>query len=253
MKCKVITLPSANERQTRIKENFNKFEVPFSFENGILREDCSFVRENNKDYIICKNFKMFFNEEKHLSTINRKFINFGEIGAYLAHYFIWKDFLNSNDDHIIICEDDAYLNNKILVEDLFTDNVHFINLQSVTAHYEDKKKWHRSPFVEIKLPLVKYSNKIIIPTMCEGLAAYAIDKVGAKILCDYIETNGYIGPNDWLISQLALEGILEIYSPFEIDKYFTLDKNTYEYSFTHTGEFKTDIKFKEIELRTKCK
>jgi GR25 family glycosyltransferase involved in LPS biosynthesis len=251
MNCKVITLPSATERQKRITENFNQFDLPFEFVNGVTRDECEFVQENDKHYIVCRGFKMLFNEEVHLQRIQRRWINFGEIAAYLAHYFVWKDFLKSEDEHIIICEDDAHLNSKIDVYSLFTPNVHFLNLQAVTAHNVDKKQWHRQPIVSINLPLVKYTNKVSMPTMCEGLAGYALSKQGASTLCEYVETHGYIGPNDWLMSELAIEEILEIYSPYHVDMYFTLDQQTYGYSFTHSGEFKTEIKFKEIEMRVK--
>lgn len=251
MKCKVITLPSATERQKRITENFNQFEMSFDFVNGVSRDECEFIKEDDNDYVICRDFKMLFNEKIHLTRIQRRWINFGEIAAYLAHYFVWKEFLKFKDEHIIICEDDAYLTNKIDVHELFLPNVHFINLQAVTAHYQDKKQWHRNPIVSIDFPLVKYINKVAMPTMCEGLAAYALDRIGASILCDYVESNGYIGPNDWLMSELAIQEIIEIYSPYHVDQYFTLDQQTYGHSFTHSGNFKTELKFKEIEMRIK--
>jgi GR25 family glycosyltransferase involved in LPS biosynthesis len=38
----------------------------------------------------------------------------GEIGCYLSHYNVWKEFLNTKDEYCIICEDDIVFEKKIL-------------------------------------------------------------------------------------------------------------------------------------------
>jgi GR25 family glycosyltransferase involved in LPS biosynthesis len=255
MNCKVITLENAKKRQENIKNNLNNYKIKFEFVNGVTRDECVFLKEDNKNYVFCRDYKLLINEDLYSKKISRKWINFGEIAAYLAHYFIWKEFLNSNDKYILICEDDALLKNKINIENYFNEDVHFLNLQEVTAHYQNKKDWFNilnvEKYIKNDISLVKYKNKNLIPLLCEGLAAYAIDKVAAKILCDYIDEFGYIGPNDWLMSELAINNSIEIYSPLDIENYFTLDPETYSYSYTHSGNFKIDTKINELEIRSK--
>jgi len=253
MNIKILTLPHAIERQEKIKVNFEIFNLKFDFIYGIEFNDCVFdKRYDNNFYVICRNQSFLINEEKIISYTNRKWIRFGEIGAYLAHYFIWKDFLKTSDDYIIICEDDAQPKSDLKELNNFfkNSNIDFLNLQAVTAHYQYKKQLFIPPIINHAYEgIVEY--KQYIPLLCEGLAAYAITKKAAKILCEYIEANGFVGPNDCLTAQLAIQNILPIYSPYNIDDYFLLDKQTYNVSYTHTGEFKTYMKMNNITLDIK--
>jgi len=255
MKIKIITLPHATERQEKTKINFDLFDLKFEFVNGIEFQDCIFYTEmgNSTSYVTCKDETFFINEEKIINYTNRKWIRFGEIGAYLAHYFIWKDFLNSSDDYVVICEDDAEPKSNLSgLKTLFQNsNVDFLNLQAVTAHYQSKKQMFDSNIVEYEEPgVVKYKHHI--PLLCEGLAAYAINRKAAKILCEYIEIHGFVGPNDCLTAQLAMQNILSMYSPYDVDNYFMLDKQTYHTSYTHSGEFKPYMKMNSITLNVKA-
>lgn len=253
MNIKIITLPHAKERQEKTKINFNLFDLSFNFVNGIELKDCSFYTDtDSKTYVKCKDQNFYINEAKIINYTNRNWIRFGEIGAYLAHYFVWKDFLNSSDEHIVVCEDDAEpKSNLSKLEKLFQNtNVDFLNLQAVTAHYQAKMQFFVNPIVEYEEPgVVKYKN--YIPLLCEGLAAYAMNRKAAKILCNYIEEYGFVGPNDCLTAQIAIQNILPMYSPYDVENYFMLDRQTYQTSYTHTGEFKPYIKMNNITLNVK--
>lgn len=251
MKIEVITLPNAIERHEKIKKSFGVQNLNFEFKNGVNIKDCDFINKDNNHYVKYNDLLMLINEDKTIQNINRNWIRFGEIAAYIAHYNLWKKFLNSDDDIIIICEDDAFpQSNMAFLNDFDYTGVHFVNLQTVTAHNQEKQFMYREPFVKIvNKDLVLYQTNL--PLLCEGLAAYLLTKQGAKILCDYIETNGFVGPNDCLITKLGQSGELLIHSPVELNKCFSLDVDTYEYSYTHSGSFKPYKKFNNLILQIK--
>jgi GR25 family glycosyltransferase involved in LPS biosynthesis len=251
MNVKVITLPEAKERQSRITASFKANSIPFQFRDGIEFKDCQFHEINGKHYVENKRRLFEINEDKFISNTNRTWMRFGEIAAYIAHYNVWKEFNNSDDETILICEDDAYPQSDMkFLNEINFDGVGFVNLQTVTAHNQDKQTLYREPFVSFaNNGLVKYENYIKV--LCEGLAAYMITKLGAKLLCSYIEENGFVGPNDCLIAQLAEQKLMPVYSPIDLYKCFGLDPETNKISYTHTGTFKNFKQFNKTSLQIK--
>ena len=251
MKIKIITLPEAKHRQKRILESFTTNNLQFEFVDGILFGDCVFTQMDGNHYVNYKDMSFLINEDQTIKNTNRSWIRFGEIAAYLAHYKIWKDFLNSNDDKIIICEDDAFPQSDMtFLNDINYDGVGFVNLQTVTAHNQNKQIMYIPPFVShFNKFLVKYEKNINI--LCEGLAAYLLTKIGAQILCSYIEKNGFVGPNDCMITKLAEQNLMPVYSPIELHKCFGLDPETNNISFTHTGSFVDYKSFNKTTLQKK--
>ena len=252
MNINVITLPTAVVRQKCINNTFSKFNLNYKFISGIGPEQCSFSVEDNLHYITCMNKKFLINEEEILKNTKRFWLNFGELAAYLAHYFACLNFLDTEDNHIIICEDDAMPNCDMkLVDDMFNTNpdVHFINLQATTAHNQQKYPYTKD--LHKIGDLVKYEKDQMLPLLCEGMTAYAIDKVGAKIYCSFIEKNGYIGPCDVLTAVLSYNNLLEIYAPYDINQYFFLDPETYKESYTFFPKTKDELKFNQITMRVR--
>lgn len=251
MNIQIITLPSAHERHEKIKESFGNQNLTFEFKNGVNINDCEFIKNDNKFYIKYNDVKLLINEDKTIHNINRNWIRFGEIAAYIAHYILWKEFLNSNEDQIIICEDDAFPQSDMCFLNSFDyTGIQFVNLQTVTAHNQDKQLLYKEPFVkQFNKDLVLYQNNL--PILCEGLAAYLVTKRGAQTLCDYIEQNGFVGPNDCLITKLGESGHMPIHSPIHLNKCFGLDADTYQYSYTHSGSFKVHKKFNSLVLQIK--
>jgi GR25 family glycosyltransferase involved in LPS biosynthesis len=251
MKVQIITLPEAKERQEKITKSFNEYNINFEFKSGVALNECSFIEENGTHYILFENNKIKINEDKLLENTNRNWIRFGEIAAYIAHYKLWKAFLNTNDSSILICEDDAKPNANIeFFESLICNDLYFINLQNVTAHNQSKQFLYRQPFVEQKNDnLIEY--KAQLPLLCEGLAAYLLTRAGAQLMCDYIEENGYVGPNDCMITKLCQNKIMPIHAPIKLDRCFGLEEETYFTSYTHSGSFKTFKSFNKMVLQVK--
>lgn len=251
MKICVITLPDATERQNRIIDSFSSNNLKFEFKNGIKIEDCKFFKSEKNYYVECKGNQIQINEDKFIENTKRSWMRFGEIAAYVAHYNIWKEFKESGDDKIIICEDDAYPQSDMsFLNEINFDGISFVNLQTVTAHNQEKQPLYREPFISFSNNgLVKYEKYIGI--LCEGLAAYMLTKTGAKTLCDYIEANGFVGPNDCLIAKLAETDIMDVHSPVDLQKCFGLDPETNQISYTHSGTFKDYKDFNKTKLQIK--
>lgn len=246
----VITLPEAIERQQKIKTNFNKYNINFVFKNGIVNNQCFFEEECGLHYIFCDDVKLKINEDLLLQNTNRNWIRFGEIAAYIAHYKLWKEFLNSNEETALICEDDANPQSDLnFLLNFDYSKINFLNLQNVTAHNQAKINLYREPFVKVSDNLVEYKKQL--PILCEGLAAYLITKTGANKLCSFIEENGYVGPNDCMITKLCEAGVMPIHAPLDVEKCFGLDQETYQTSYTHTGNFKVFKQFNKMVLQIK--
>ena len=106
MKTKVITLPSALNRQKIIKNSFDDKNIKFEFINGVKIEDVKFTKDTPG--FIFNNYFLKINIPQLLKYTNRNWIRFGEIGCFLAHYKLFKELLSDKDvNEYLICEDDC--------------------------------------------------------------------------------------------------------------------------------------------------
>jgi GR25 family glycosyltransferase involved in LPS biosynthesis len=247
MKTKVITLPSALNRQKIIKNSFDDKNIKFEFINGVKIEDVKFTKDTPG--FIFNNYFLKINIPQLLKYTNRNWIRFGEIGCFLAHYKLFKELLSDKDvNEYLICEDDCKPSINFFIEKFNIFNfskIDLLYLQSVTAHYQNKQ-----PLVDL-LPLSQKEENIKnivnnISNMCEGTASYIITKSGAKKFCDYIDNNGYDGPIDNLFTRVP---DMELSCPIDIENYFTLE-NTSKNSSIHSGDFKYNYNIFGIELKS---
>lgn len=249
MKTIVISLPNAKERQEKIKINFLNKNINYKLSDGISAKDIIFLKDLSGFYFNDTLFKI--NDNNLIKYTNRNWFRFGEIANVFAHYKVWKQILNKEDEtHFLICEDDCIPSSNFFVNSLLKFNltdVGFIYLQATTAHYEDKK------FLINNLPSCNQDNNLKEITenksfICEGTAAYLISKEACKKLCSYVEDNGYDGPIDNLISRLDN---FKLYCPIDIENYFFLDE-TSKFSYTHDGIFVSKYHNSTLELQSTC-
>lgn len=246
---KVISLPEAKDRQEKINVNFILKKVNYDLVGGVEPNDIIFENSTPPSYTFL-NKKFLINKNNLLKYTQRNWIRFGEIAALMAHYNLWKELQNDNNNNVyLICEDDCLPSELFSINKLNNFNyneIDFLYLQAVTAHHQDKKHLINS------LPVFKKDNNLKLINayknyICEGLAAYCITKKGAKKLCDYIEQNGYDGPVDNIITRLDN---FECVCPSNLDEYFYLDE-TSSYSYTHSGNFFNKYDLSGIELQSK--
>lgn len=249
MKTKVITLPTAIDRQKNISKHFSDKNIIFEFVSGVTPNEIIFYK-SEEPYFVFNNTTIKINKFNLLKYTNRNWFRFGEIAALMAHYKLWKELIeDETETFYLICEDDC-LPSKEYTEDLLKifdySNIDLLYLQAITAHHQDKKNLVLSlPTYknDVNLKLInKYQNYI-----CEGMVAYCITKMGAKKLCDYIELFGYDGPVDNIITRL--DGF-NCVCPSDLSKYFYLD-DTATYSYTHSGNFINKYNFIGLELQSK--
>jgi GR25 family glycosyltransferase involved in LPS biosynthesis len=248
MKTLVITLPNAVERQAKIEKNFKSCNINYMTVNGVSELDMVFNRSFPSYTFEGKKFDI--NHTNLLKYTNRSWVRFGEIAALMAHYKIWKDLCNDEDDEVyLICEDDCFPSSEHIMTNLNKfdySKLDFLYLQAVTSHYQNKDQ-----YIKV-LPTAKWDQNLkIISTeknyICEGMAAYCITKTGAQKLCSHIEQNGYDGPVDNIITRLK---DFECTCPVNLNDYFYLD-DTSNFSYTHTGDFLNRYDLNGIELQAK--
>jgi|688.fasta_scaffold28846_5 GR25 family glycosyltransferase involved in LPS biosynthesis len=249
MRIEIITLPQATERHKKLTESFSKYDLKYDLVSGITPSDCNFYYEKGVLFCDVQNTKIQINEEKIKHIFNRSSIAFGEFGAFSAHYLRWKEFLNSTDEYLIICEDDAVpMSDLSFVKDLFTNNpaVNFLNLQSVTAHVQEKKPLFKTPWVSfIGNDIVVYREQFEF--FCEGMCGYAINKKMATYLCAEVDLNGFYATIDGLFMHLGRHGIIEITCPFNVDQCFNLNELCHQ-SFTYRDGKKSHRQFNHISI-----
>ena len=247
MKIKVITLPEAKERQLRIKNIFDNKNIFFEFVNGVAPNDITFFKNLNFK-VHDKIYKI--NEENLLKYTNRLWVRFGEIGALMAHKYIWEELLNDKENNVyMICEDDFIFSDAFKID--FLDSFDYskfdlLYLQAVTAHYQNKNNLlnvYKSASWDSNLKIIDKNKNI----MFEGFACYCITKTGAQKALNYIENNGYDGPIDNLVCHI--DNFLSV-CPTNINDYVYLD-DTSKFSYTHTGDFIHKYKLNNIELQSK--
>jgi GR25 family glycosyltransferase involved in LPS biosynthesis len=102
-----------------------------------------------------------------------------EIGCYLSHYNVWKEFVNTKEEYCIVCEDDIIFNKKILgVDELYKKVQKFVGGEnqpitifiSTLSIFYDKKNIDRLP------ELWRVTGRFF------GTACYLINQPMANIL-----------------------------------------------------------------------
>jgi len=247
MIARIITLPSATERHTDIISVFQNQNIPFKFERGVSENEMQF--HANPPHFVFQNTKIPLRIANILACTNRSWIRFGEMAALMAHYRLWKELVNSQDNCYLICEDDcrpAKNFNPERLAEFDYNKIDLLYLQAITAHYQPKQRMVDSlPQASFDSTLKEINNTKGL--ICEGLAAYCISKTGAKKLCDHIETHGYDGPVDNIITRLPN---FQCYCPSDIINYFDLAK-TSNYSYTHTSDIWLKKNLGNIEIQSK--
>jgi GR25 family glycosyltransferase involved in LPS biosynthesis len=167
----------------------------------------------------------------------------------MAHKNIWDKLINDENEIVyLICEDDCKpsdLFDITLLNSFDYSKIDLLYLQAITAHHQDKQllvNQYKETNWDKNLKIIDKHKGL----MCEGFAAYCITKQGAKKLCEYIETNGYDGPIDNLVTHVDN---FTCVCPSNIKNYFYLNEIA-DYSFTHSGTFTFNYKLNNIELQS---
>lgn len=122
-------------------------------------------------------------------------------GFSLSHYNLWKQLLaDDKNDYYVILEDDITLapdfkkKFETLTPHLSKYEYLVLGYHMFTKNREATKDLYMNPVME-KIDIAPMRNDLYIG----GFFAYSINKVGAKIMIDYVANNGIKQGLDWLI------------------------------------------------------
>lgn len=159
---RVISLLSESKRRNDISKDFDSEGINFIFFDAI---------NGHK-------LKVTQYETSERQTYNRKLTS-GEIGCYLSHVSVITDFLKSEDDYLIVYEDDVSLcrgyGNKLKVA---LNNLDYHSLDILLLGY-------RNEYVSIWGAMV--CGKVKLKRFCDygwGAHSYLITKLAAKKIVD---------------------------------------------------------------------
>lgn len=170
MKVIVINLKKSLERLYRITQNLNELNIPFERFNAIYGKDLSKEEINNSSSFIGKTL----------------LCNHGIIGCALSHIAIWKQFKESNEEFILISEDDIVYTKKFpkLLKDIEyiykTVKFDILSLNCCIGITGSFKTSIRVKNYEINNPIFPLTT-----------ASYIVSKKGANLLLKMINKVNY--------------------------------------------------------------
>lgn len=168
----IINLDKSVDRINKIKDNFNKYGIPY----------------NRFSAIYGKNVSMEY-MEKYVNSVCKKLLcNYGTVGCAASHKFLWKQLVDSDKDFYLIFEDDIEINDKSfdiikkIIPFLKSEqyDIDYLNLNCVNLGCSIQK-------TEFKIDNFEFGK----PYLPLQTGSYIITKKGAKKLLDEIYTTTY--------------------------------------------------------------
>lgn len=174
------------------------------------------------------------------SVIKNNYLSKGEIGCALSHLTIFKEFLHSSEEVLVVFEDDVQFDDLFTIEDLnsLCDFIRDNKFPSVMCLYKSSQK-------NKKIKQLKY--------------------------CDIYTTYGFAMAHAYIINRSAVENILRVQTPirFEIDIFqfyyllgacnlyclnqnFAVQNNSFQSAIESTRSSRTDSEDKKRKENLKA-
>ena len=154
-----------------------------------------------------------------------------EIACGLSHISVWRNFLQSEKDYLLVFEDDVFVDLE------FMDIINHLILQSKDYEFVKLSGQHSSPKRKIKNIGVKNYNLYLNAYGTVDTACYLVNKIGAKKLLDYCATL-HMGI-DILMDRSFEHGV----------KYYTVQPYPVSTYWTNTGDLASQIGTEERKLK----
>jgi glycosyl transferase family 25 len=155
-----------------------------------------------------------------------------EIACGLSHIQLWRNFLNSDSDYLVVFEDDVF------IEPDFMDLIHTLTHDDEAYEFIKLSGWKKSPKRKIKDIGVNNYALYLNAYGTLNTACYMINKKGTKKLADYCQT--LHSAIDIIMDKSFTHGV----------KYHTVQPYPIESHWTDTGDLASQI---SIEERQKLK
>lgn len=235
---KIITLSNKKRKEIAAK---NLQSINTTFSQGYDHKSLVFKQIDNENYVLFDEGRLKINSDLFLKETNRNWFRVGEIGAFIAHYVIWKNMVENNIPYMLIFEDDCKpcstfeeQNIKKIIDEI-DDSVDIVYLQSVSAHLQDKTQYVTGRKNECLISVNEAHPNIY--WFLEGVASYLITLSGAKKLLEDTTKNGWYAPIDNMMAKNAHFNRINIVVPTNLNDFFTLDDSICNVSQTHSGNF----------------
>ncbi len=180
---RVISMGAAQDRRQRFSDDAHAAEVEWSYFDALRLPEAP----------------LRYDESAALVHTGRP-LRAGEIGCYASHHSVWRWFIKSGHDQLIVFEDDVVVDwgaIRVLCErDLSADGIHILRLFATHPT--------RSKIARYKL-FSDHSHLMRLRGHCYGTQAYVLTRQGAAALvksCDVLSM-----PVDWAMSRYWDYGI----------------------------------------------
>ena len=172
MKIIVINLKKSKDRLSLFSQNLKKLNIPFERFNAIYGKELDYSTIYDNTTFMARNL----------------LCNHGIIGCALSHFEVWKQFKQSGDDFILICEDDIQFTEELkkIIKDNLINRIYnrtFFDIISlncsigITGYFRD---------------LVKFQDlEISYPIFPLTMASYIVSKKGVDKLLERFKKVNY--------------------------------------------------------------
>lgn len=183
----VVSVATAKKRREHIQTHFSALQVEFEFFDAITPSDVNTIASKNS---------LAFEQDK---------LTNGEKGCLLSHYLLWQKLIHSNNDYMIICEDDVILSSQISL--LLNELPHIIQICDILK-FETMKK----PII-LSENIIKNKNFIVKKLISAhmGTAGYIISKTMAKNLTNILKNTIINQPIDHYMFDNLINQTANIY------------------------------------------
>lgn len=157
----IINMDSAPDRWSFVESHYRKTQIPFTRVSGVVGKDVQLPIPE-------------YNESKYIACHGQR-TNFGALGCYMSHLKCLRLFLDSNQKHAVIAEDDSLPDPKVasIIESAMRYEACWDILRICGFHDP-----HPVPFAKL---IDNYELAICFTRLC-GTGAYLVSRHAAEVL-----------------------------------------------------------------------
>lgn len=234
---KVISLEHLKDRHEIFNKNFKESNIPYSFE---FETYVKLVSSNQSWFIETPHIILKFPVETFKHFTGREDAMFSELAITAKHCELYKKFLASNENFLMIFEDDVRpCINKEELEFIISE---FLQTDGDMLYLQSDCPWQHIPKTFQSASFNKVSDNLIDVTQMNdvsGISAYCLNRKGAFKLLNFYINNGIFQIIDSSLYQITRVIDFKIYTHKNYSNMFKIS----DFTSTHrTPIFKLNIK-----------
>jgi collagen beta-1,O-galactosyltransferase len=187
----IINLKRREDRRQRIESTLNDMNINYEIFEAIDAQNIDLNYIKSLGIKIIPNYKDPYSDRS---------MNYGEIGCFLSHYFIWKETVEKKLNKIIILEDDARF--ELNFKSLFTYLINQMNEKKIDWEMlylgrKQMKNFINDEYI-IDAILPRDGFTIVKPSYTHWTLAYALTLSGARQLINSEPLNKILPVDEFL-------------------------------------------------------